>query len=282
MQGWIRRPLRIGGAPWRMQSQCCWRVAPKWGRPFGVGAPKNGSIYSAAIRGEFSPERAQLGRRRGPPLSRRARLSARFLHRVPPARQLPTTHSAAYESLVATGSAVRSAGFVKCLPSGAIGSDTATTHCCRWRPASCSCSTAAHTWKISAPNFFDRVRHDGLLGGARLNTVYGAARAVNALGFCDPPPASTGRGTARATGGAQVWQQWPGRWNATSTLTPKARGNAGVPPVQGGPLARSRASRCRRSGCLDAADVCGLGRRGRPDERRGLRAPHHRTRRARG
>lgn len=64
--------------------------------------------------------------------ARRARLSARLLHRVSPARQLPTTHSAACESLVATGSAVRSTGFVKCSPSGAIGSGTATTHCCRW------------------------------------------------------------------------------------------------------------------------------------------------------
>ncbi len=29
-------------------------------------------------------------------------------------------------------------------------------------------------------------------------------RAVNALGFCDPPPTITDRGTARATGGAQI------------------------------------------------------------------------------
>lgn len=72
---------------------------------------------------------------------------------------------------------------------------------------------------------FDHVRHDELLGGARLNTVHAVQRAVNALGFCDPPPATTGRGTARAIGGAQVWQQWVERWYATSTLTPRARGN---------------------------------------------------------
>jgi hypothetical protein len=109
---------------------------------------------------------------------------------------------------------------------------------------------------------FDRIRHDGLLSGARLNTVHAAARAVNALGFCDPPPATTDRGTARAIGGAQIWQQWVDRWYATSTLTPRARGNVEVTSAQSRPLDRSRASRCRRSGCVDAADVCGLGRRG--------------------
>lgn len=55
---------------------------------------------------------------------------------------------------------------------------------------------------------FDCVRRDGLLRGARLTTVNTVQRAVNALGFCDPPHATTGRGTARATPGAQVWQQW--------------------------------------------------------------------------
>ncbi|MBQ9056497.1 hypothetical protein [Rhodococcus sp. (in: high G+C Gram-positive bacteria)] len=79
--------------------------------------------------------------------------------------------------------------------------------------------------EVLGTELFDRVRHDELLGGARLNTVHAVQRAVNALGFCDPPPATTGRGTARAIGGAQVWQQWVERWYATSTLTPRARGN---------------------------------------------------------
>nr|WP_271209210.1 hypothetical protein [Rhodococcus wratislaviensis]GLK33698.1 hypothetical protein GCM10017611_05400 [Rhodococcus wratislaviensis] len=47
-----------------------------------------------------------------------------------------------------------------------------------------------------------------VLGGARLNALHAVQRAVNALGFCAPPPATTGRGTARAGGGAQIWQQW--------------------------------------------------------------------------
>ena len=72
---------------------------------------------------------------------------------------------------------------------------------------------------------FERVRRDRLLGGARLNTVHAVQRAVAALGFCDPPHATTGRGTVRAAGGAQVWQQWVDRWYATSTLTPRVRGN---------------------------------------------------------
>lgn len=46
---------------------------------------------------------------------------------------------------------------------------------------------------------------------------------MNALGFCAPQPATTGRGNARAAGGAQTWQQWVDRWYATSTLTPRAR-----------------------------------------------------------
>lgn len=75
-------------------------------------------------------------------------------------------------------------------------------------------------------DLFDRVRRDGLLGGARLNTLHAMQRAVGALGFCDPPPATTGRGTARAACDAQIWQQWVDRWYATSTLTPRARGNA--------------------------------------------------------
>ncbi|WP_216854631.1 hypothetical protein [Rhodococcus opacus] len=74
-------------------------------------------------------------------------------------------------------------------------------------------------------DLFDRIRRDGLLGGARLNTLHAVQRAVGALGFCDPPPTTTGRGTARAAGGAQIWQQWVDRWYATSTLTPRARGN---------------------------------------------------------
>jgi integrase len=72
---------------------------------------------------------------------------------------------------------------------------------------------------------FDHVRRDRLLDGTRLNTLHALQRAVSALGFCDPPRRNTGRHSARATGGAQVWQQWADRWHATSTLTPRARGN---------------------------------------------------------
>ncbi|MGX4712316.1 hypothetical protein LZP97_15815 [Rhodococcus sp. DMF-1] len=60
-------------------------------------------------------------------------------------------------------------------------------------------------------DLFDRVRRDGLLGGARLNTVHAVQRAVSSLEFCDPPPATTSRGTARIGGNAQIWQQWVDR-----------------------------------------------------------------------
>jgi hypothetical protein len=74
-------------------------------------------------------------------------------------------------------------------------------------------------------DLFDRVRTDRLLDGTRLNTLYATQRAVATLGFCDPPSPRTGGHSARATGGAPVWEQWVDRWHTTSTLTPRARGN---------------------------------------------------------
>jgi hypothetical protein len=73
-------------------------------------------------------------------------------------------------------------------------------------------------------DLFDRVREQRLLGGSRLNTVHAVQRAVAELGFCDPPAGRTGRHAARATGGAEVWQQWANRWHDTSTLTRRVRG----------------------------------------------------------
>ncbi|MDQ1653159.1 MAG: hypothetical protein QOI35_2359, partial [Cryptosporangiaceae bacterium] len=72
---------------------------------------------------------------------------------------------------------------------------------------------------------FDRFRSDRLLEGARLNTLYALQRAVAALGFCDQPRHRTGGRSARASGGAPVWEQWVNRWHATSTLTPRTRGH---------------------------------------------------------
>lgn len=71
---------------------------------------------------------------------------------------------------------------------------------------------------------FDRVRHDRLLEGSRLNTLHAMQRAVAELGFCDPPRPGTGRHSARASGGAPIWEQWADRWHTTSTLTPRVRG----------------------------------------------------------
>ena len=36
-------------------------------------------------------------------------------------------------------------------------------------------------------------------------------------------PAPAGH-SARASGGARIWEQWADRWHATSTLTPRVRG----------------------------------------------------------
>lgn len=72
---------------------------------------------------------------------------------------------------------------------------------------------------------FDRVRRDRLLEGSQLNTLHALQRAVAALGFCDPPLQCTGRHSARATGGAKIWEQWADRWHDTSALTPRVRGS---------------------------------------------------------
>jgi integrase len=72
---------------------------------------------------------------------------------------------------------------------------------------------------------FDRVRHERLFGGSRLNTLHAVQRSVAALGFCQPPVLSTGSSTPRADGAPEAWTQWVDRWHHTSTLTPKTRGN---------------------------------------------------------
>jgi integrase len=72
---------------------------------------------------------------------------------------------------------------------------------------------------------FDRIRSEQLLTGTRLNTLHGMQRAVASLGFCDPPIRNTGRHTAKAAGGPEIWAEWADRWHATSTLTPRVRGS---------------------------------------------------------
>lgn len=71
---------------------------------------------------------------------------------------------------------------------------------------------------------FDRVREQRLLGGARLNTVHAVQRAVAQLGFCAAPAGRTARHAAKATGGAEVWQQWANRWHDTANITRRVRG----------------------------------------------------------
>ena len=71
---------------------------------------------------------------------------------------------------------------------------------------------------------FDRVREQRLLDGVRLNTVHAVQRAVAELGFCAAPLGRTGQ-HARATGGAETWQQAADRWHDTSTLTRRVRGS---------------------------------------------------------
>ncbi|MGW0570315.1 tyrosine-type recombinase/integrase [Streptomyces tauricus] len=72
---------------------------------------------------------------------------------------------------------------------------------------------------------FERVRREKLIPDLRLNTLHALQKAVTALGFCDPPTPGTGRRTAKAAGGPEAWAQWADRWHATSTLTPRVRGN---------------------------------------------------------
>jgi integrase len=73
---------------------------------------------------------------------------------------------------------------------------------------------------------FDRIRNERLLGDLRLNTLHAVQRSVAALGFCHPPVlANCGSRTPRAGGAPAIWTEWVDRWHATSTLTPKTRGN---------------------------------------------------------
>jgi hypothetical protein len=72
-------------------------------------------------------------------------------------------------------------------------------------------------------DLFDRVHEERLLEGARLNTVHAVQRAVAELGFCTAPVRRNGQHSARATGGAQKWQQAADRWYDTSTLTRRVR-----------------------------------------------------------
>jgi integrase len=72
---------------------------------------------------------------------------------------------------------------------------------------------------------FERIRDERLLPDLRLNTLHAMQRAVAELGFCEPPQRMTGRHSARAGGGPQIWATWVERWHHTSTLTPRVRGN---------------------------------------------------------
>jgi integrase len=71
----------------------------------------------------------------------------------------------------------------------------------------------------------ERIRSERLLPELRLNTLHAMQRAVAELGYCEPPLRMTGRHSARASGGPQVWAQWVERWFDTSTLTPRVRGS---------------------------------------------------------
>jgi hypothetical protein len=108
---------------------------------------------------------------------------------------------------------------------------------------------------------FDRIRSEGLLPGPRLNTLHTVQRAVAYLGFCDP------RGRMGAMGRPVACHL-----HAHSRRPPQRPGHA----AQGRALAGGRASRGRRPGCLDAADLRRLGRGGGPDEGRRLRPAHRR------
>ncbi|MFD8818100.1 site-specific integrase, partial [Streptomyces sp. NPDC059627] len=67
---------------------------------------------------------------------------------------------------------------------------------------------------------FERIRREKLIPDLRLNTLHALHKAVAALGFCDPPPPGTGRRTAKAAGGPEIWGQWVERGHDTTKLTP--------------------------------------------------------------
>jgi integrase len=95
---------------------------------------------------------------------------------------------------------------------------------------------------------FDRIRHERLLGEVRLSTLHAVQRAVAALGFCQPPVLAAGHGSPQAADAPVLWTQWADRWHATSTLTPRTRGN-----VRGNLLKIGRWADAEQPGASDPA-----------------------------
>ena len=126
---------------------------------------------------------------------------------------------------------------------------------------------------------FAALRAHPATDGHQGSMLYALQRVVAALGHCDPP-VRTGYNHAPDIEGADpAWAAWIERWHATSTLTPQGARHHPHHHGQDRAVVGRRAPRDHRARPVDQGDLRGLGRRGRPDDRRRLGSAPRRARR---
>jgi hypothetical protein len=125
--------------------------------------------------------------------------------------------------------------------------------------------------------FLVEVRAGKLIGTKLDGTVHAIHRALASLGYVIPPPSSAfTSGPVAISGTPQAWAELE-RWHDTVHPDPESPGHHPDSAGQDRPVDGRRAARRRRADGLDLADLRVVGRGGRPDERRRLRAArrHH-------
>ena len=159
-----------------------------------------------------------MGRSRRPPLSHRARLPARRLHRPSAARALQPA-GPRREVFGPARIGPRSTGWSACSAAGAIRTPG------RAGPSPVSCARCCSSIAVRGSVIWSPAVLDGLRRRPRLEKrahLFQLQRALVALGLMDGPDA---RGDQRPAveGVSATWIAWAHRWEATSTLTPSTR-----------------------------------------------------------
>ena len=211
-----------------------------------------------------SAGRPGLGRTTSAPLPGRTCLSARRIPRVPPARQLPApdpvlAHLRARPCRRRDRPDPRGAGRVG-LQAGRDDDTLLPMVVCQVFLLNGS----PHLEELTT-GLFDRIRAEKILPGSQGNTLFAMQRAVAALGFCDPRsgygrPLHPGRrrpADLAAVGGPLACHLHPDPQGPRQHSAPICSRSAG---------GCRRASRGRRPGSLDPADLRGVGRGAGPDE----------------
>ncbi|MDT5347735.1 MAG: hypothetical protein QOH91_1022 [Mycobacterium sp.] len=116
---------------------------------------------------------------------------------------------------------------------------------------------------------FAALRAHPATDGHQGSMLYAQQRVVAALGYCDPPVRTGYLQPAGIEGANPVWAAWIQRWHATSTLTPRVRATIRTIMAKAGRWLAVEHPEITEPG-VEQSDLCGLGRRGRPDDRRRL------------